>query len=338
VFLHHDPCGPAAAFYWAAAALERPPDDRAVRDVECVWSARVHERLPAVNAFELPGGLLAVTVRGTTTAADVMADAAVRRFSWSSFERKARRSVSDGEAAGLVEADLAEGRRYNFAFHQGFYVLAAKALGPMLDVIRTRRPKRVVFYGHSLGGAVASFMYRWVRAAFAGQTTLKIDVRLAVLSSPAICDERCFDRWFGPLGDDGMRARHYFTTGDVVILRLPGIVSFDRHATRAGEYVARPWVEFERSTRERGIRARVRRVVAATLLAHVTLVPGTLRNTINGMPPPRLTMDCGGGEDVVFAFSNAKITNLARSLLRANNINIRANIVSRLPGSARSIR
>ena len=56
VFLHHDPCGPAAAFYWAAAALERPPDDRAVRDVECVWSARVHERLPAVNAFELPGG------------------------------------------------------------------------------------------------------------------------------------------------------------------------------------------------------------------------------------------------------------------------------------------
>lgn len=325
-FLWEDPCGPAAAFFWAAAALR----DRPTRDVvvvaggcgcECAWAGQLSDRRPTVNAFLLlekkknKAKTLVVTVRGTTTASDVKSDVSVRR-SWPSFERKVRKAVVGSTAAErLVEADLdgeASGARTRgpVLFHHGFYALASKALPAVIRTIHEALPSRIVFYGHSLGAAVASFLYRWVRIELGPS----VDVRLAVMSCPAICDARCFSAWFGPLGDDGERARHYYTRGDVVVRRIPGVASLDSHATRRGEYEAAPWVERAKA-KEDTIKSRLKRLVAATLLSHTTLVPETLVPVAgsNGRP---LAVRERRPSGVVLSFSNAKVSTYARGLLR----------------------
>jgi hypothetical protein len=338
-FLIEDPCGPAAAFFWAAAAVQAPdPSCRRLVGLggegggccACSWSTSVRPRLPAISAFEIvrPGDgggtrLMAITTRGTMSLEDARADLTVLRTR-SSFERRARKAVSAAVswAKEMVEADLAETSRAHFGFHHGFYLLAAKVLGPVIEAIETRKPDIVVFYGHSLGAAVASFLYRWIRSS----QKHKRDVRLAVMASPAICDAKCFVRWFDePLGDDGNRARHYCTAGDLVVRRLPGMAAYDRHATVRGEYVADAWDGSDAanekiissSSRRPGVRSRVKNVlkrsVATALLSHLSLVPGTLRSrTDPSSARPRVPL--GVPDGAVFTFSAAKVSAFARRI------------------------
>ena len=315
-FLKRDPCGPAATFFWAAAAIQAPdPSCRRLGLTEgdaCTWSASIRPRLPAVNAFEISDDLMVITVRGTVSLEDAKVDLTVMRTR-ASFEKKAMKAVAESTTPSvrhMIETDLVESRKMRLAFHHGFYVLAAKTLGPVLEAIEARKPKRVVFYGHSLGGAVASFLYRWVRMQMQLQMQA-VDVRLAVMSCPAICDAACYRAWFEPLGDDGDRARHYYSAGDVVVRRLPGFASLDCHATRSGEYEGEPWsVGTTRSTAS--VRSRLQQKVSSTLLSHLTLVPGTLRKVVDDTSAilPR-----GLPRGTVFSFSNGKASSFARRLV-----------------------
>lgn len=311
--LFDDPCGPVAAFFWAAAAVQAPEPScgrlAGLGRGRCVWSESIRPKLPAVSAFEISrvGGkkTMAITVRGTVSFKDVKKDLTVASTQTrAAFERKARAAAANWpEAAAAVEADLVESTRSRMAFHQGFYVLAARVLGPVLQAIRRRRPRRVVFYGHSLGAAVASFLYRWVKA-------VEASCRLAVMSCPAICDEACFRRWFEPLGDDGDAARHYYTSGDLVVGGVPGLTVLTRRATIAGEYEGAPdpavaaassaWV------------AKGRAWVAARLLSHLTLTPGTLRRASDGAP---LVASRRVPSGAVLSFSDAKVSSVARRWL-----------------------
>ena len=316
-FLKRDPCGPAATFFWAAAAIQAPdPSCRRLglpKGDACTWSASIRPRLPAVSAFELSDDLMAITVRGTVSLEDAKVDLTVMRTR-AGFEKKAMKAVAESTTPSvrhMIETDLVESRKMRLAFHQGFYVLAAKVLGPVLEAIDARKPKRVVFYGHSLGGAVASFLYRWVRMQIQMQMQLSaVDVRLAVMSCPAICDAACYRAWFEPLGDDGEHARHYHSADDGVVRRRPGFASLDCHATRAGEYEGEPWSVGTRSTES--LRSRLKQKVSSTLLSHLTLVPGTLRKVVDGTAAilPR-----GLPRGTVFSFSNGKMSSFARKLV-----------------------
>ena len=329
-FLARDPCGPESAFFWAAAALLERPSELAV-PAGCrqrlTWSAAVSPSSPKVNAFGVRGpeggtaGGVRVAVRGTVTGADAASDATVR-VPWALLKRRllkgvrrlpprtaASASASEGLRRAMLDdvAELENDPALRAGFHHGFYMLAARAVGALAARISDEmQPGPVVLYGHSLGAGVASFLYRWLSLAGAGPRAW--DVRLAVLSCPAICDDACYRRWFAAL-DDGRRARHYHTEGDAVVRRLPGVARLDSHATREGEYVAASWVG--EPLLPRSVKDRLRFAAASALLSHLTIAPATLRHARTGRPLGARA--CRDGD--VLSFARAKASAFARRLL-----------------------
>ena len=290
--------GPIAAFFWGRAAILDDPADIAgylPRSAD-VSPLVIHASRPVVHAYRSSsgGGELLVTTRGTASVRDVLTDLTIRR-AWPEFAKRVRKAVASREkgvaaaashprtelvaaaAARLAEDDLRQAEASELGFHHGFYLHALRALRPLLEAVRRLRPSAVVLYGHSMGGAVASFLYRWLRI-------LGIDARCAITSCPAICDRACFDMWFARF-DDGARARHYYARDDAVVGSALSFFSFDRRVTALGEYACDAIKKTKKTKRKDNaepLRYAVRHAIRSALRAHDALVPSEMRNTRTG--------------------------------------------------------
>jgi hypothetical protein len=184
-----------------------------------------------------------ITVRGTRSARDLMIDASVTCPSIATLYREVSKECARLPAplAAVLENAALDVMERRVEVHAGIFMGAVRCMAgvvnalasdpscPFLfepDRVRVKKNGSVVFHGHSLGAAVASFMYAWMRDAIQSPSQRRL-VSCACMSCPRITDHRGYTAFF-KLHDLPGQYRHYYTHGDVVVESSTATVPISR--------------------------------------------------------------------------------------------------------------
>jgi hypothetical protein len=250
--LHEQPLGPYAAYYWSNVNVMSISEIAArLPTIGCDVVTRLPMPTPQTYVIKRAKNSFVVTTRGTTVPKDVLTDVttelpagAILKAANSAVAAMARHPTetiamaTHDKATSIMHkaADDVESGRVKV--HAGFLVCAMKVFARLVAELSRegafepgpalREDTRVIFYGHSLGAACASYMYTWLRDMIPAPQ--RNQVSCAVMSCPRVVDRQGYASWFERHDLDTYC--HYFTHGDAVVHALPGYAGLTHHPSR----------------------------------------------------------------------------------------------------------